>query len=216
MQTKKILIYQVACILLLVLAITLLWKNKNVEMQQPVLSKQEAVLQTIHERKSVRNFIPQKMVSKDDLETLVKAGMAAPSAVNKQPWAFVVITERMILDSLSELAPYAQMLADAGAAIVVCGNMNKVLEGVGHEFWVQDCSAATENILLAVESMGLGAVWTGLYPNKFDNLEKIYTLLNTPKNMVLLNIIAIGYPTGEDQPKDKWEEENLIWEKFDN
>lgn len=166
-------------------------------------------LEVIHNRKSVRHFTDQP-VSKAQLETLLRAGMAAPTAVNRQPWVFYVITQRETLDLLSEKLPYAKMLSQAQAAIVVCGDMEKAgnLKDLG--YWVQDCSAATENILLAAESMGLGAVWTAAYPYD-DRTKTLIEELNLPETHIPLNVIPIGYPTGEDLPKNKWNVDNIIW-----
>jgi len=117
----------------------------------------EAVLDAILTRTSVRSY-EKKSIEKEKIEKLLRAGMAAPSALNKQPWHFVVVTDRSRLESLSEANPYAAMVAKAPLAIVVCGDMNKTLEGDASAFWIQDCSAASENILLAAAGMGLGAV----------------------------------------------------------
>jgi flavin reductase (DIM6/NTAB) family NADH-FMN oxidoreductase RutF/nitroreductase len=167
-------------------------------------------LEVIHNRKSVRHFTDQP-VSKEQIETLLRAGMAAPTAVNRQPWAFYVVTQRETLDALSEQLPYAKMLAQAPAAIVVCGDMEKAGNLKDKGYWVHDCAAATENILLAAESIGLGAVWTASYPYD-DRTEVVIKALNLPGNHVPLNVIPIGYPTGEDAPKDKWKPENVIWQ----
>ncbi len=107
------------------------------------------------------------------------------------------------------------MLLNAKAAIVVCGNLQKALEGDGREFWVQDCSAATQNILLAAESMGLGAVWTGAYPRK-ETVNIIKVELGLPEHIVPLNVIPIGWQTGEEQPKQKYTEENVRWNKWED
>lgn len=165
----------------------------------------------IHSRKSVRNFTG-KPVSKTDLEKIMKAGMAAPTAMNKQPWAFIAVSERKTLDKLSEGLPYAKMLGKAGAAIIVCAVPEKAAGGIP-EFAVIDCSLASENILLAVEAMGLGAVFTAAYPDK-DRMALIRNALNIPDNIIPLNVIPIGYPTGEDKPKDKFKKENIHWEKW--
>jgi len=167
-------------------------------------------IKTIHQRKSVRSFTDEK-VSKEVLEQLIKAGMAAPTAVNKQPWAFVAIDDVKILAQLREQLPYAKMIKKA--AIVVCGNLQKTLPNEGQAFWIQDCSAASENILLAVESMGLGAVWTAVYPEK-DRMEAVTKILELPEYIIPLNVIPIGYPATENQPKDKWKPENLHWQKW--
>lgn len=169
-------------------------------------------LTTIYNRKSVRHYT-DRLVSKEQLTEMVKAGMAAPSAVDKRPWAFVAISDRAMLDRLAEALPYAKMLKKATAAIVVCGDMNKALTGDSQAYWIQDCSAATQNILLAAESMGLGAVWTGVHPIK-DREATVTGILNAPSHIIPLNVIAIGYPTGEEQPKDKWDVSNLHWDKW--
>ncbi len=169
-------------------------------------------LVTIFNRKSVRHYTSEK-VSQEQLTMMIKAGMAAPTAVDKRPWAYVAIQDRAVLDELAETLPYAKMLKQATAAIVVCGDLSKALDGDAQPYWVQDCSAATQNILLAAESMGLGAVWTGVHPIKDRELE-VQTILNIPTDKIPLNVIAIGYPTGEEQPKDKWDESILHWNKW--
>lgn len=161
----------------------------------------KAVIENIKTRTSVRQFTDRK-IGQDTLEQLVKCGMAAPTAVNKQPWAFVVVTEREVLDSLNSVHPWAH-LETAAAAIVVCGDYEKKLEGIGGEYWVQDCSAATENILLAAHAYGLGAVWCGVYPNP-ERIPGVKRVLNLPGSIMPLNIITLGYPAGENTPKDKW------------
>lgn len=166
-------------------------------------------LEVIHNRKSVRHFTDQP-VSKEQIETLLRAGMAAPTAVNRQPWVFYVITQRETLDLLSQELPYAKMLSQAQAAIVVCGDMEKAGNLKDKGYWVHDCAAATENILLAAESMGLGAVWTAAYPYD-DRTKAVIKELNMPETHMPLNVIPIGYPTGEDFPKDKWNADNIIW-----
>lgn len=176
------------------------------------VEKSKIVLENIYARKSVRDFTGQ-LVSKENLTELVKAGMAAPTARNRQPWQFVVINEKDALQRLSEQLPYAKMLASAGAAIVVCGDLDIAKAGETEKLWTQDCSAATQNILLAAESMGLGAVWTAAYPYD-DRMSAVVSALSLPEQIVPLNVIPIGYPTGVDKPKDKWKPERLHWNKF--
>jgi nitroreductase len=168
-------------------------------------------LSVIHSRKSVRSFTGQD-VSKEALDKILRAGMAAPTAVNKQPWSFVVVTDRKTLDDLKDGLPYAKMLAKAGAAIVVCA----IPEKAHHEqveFAVIDCTCAGENILLAAEALGLGAVWTAAYPYP-DRMDLVRKTLRIPDNVIPLNVIPIGYPTGADKPKDKFKPENIHWEKW--
>jgi nitroreductase len=174
-------------------------------------SHQNSVLDTIFTRKSVRHFT-NKTVTKEQLALLMKAGMAAPSAKNMQPWAFIGITERTILDRLAEGLPYARMLAQAGGAIAVCGDLSKS-DSARKEYWVQDCSAATQNILLAAEALGLGAVWTALYPYK-ERYGLVQEACSLPEHIIPLCILPVGYPTGEDQPKDKFLAENIHWNKW--
>ena len=168
-------------------------------------------LTVIHSRKSVRNYTGEN-VSKELLDKIVRAGMAAPTAVNKQPWAFVIVTDRKTLDTLKAGLPYAKMLDKAGAAIVVCAIPDKAFEN-STEFAVIDSTCASENILLAAEALGLGAVWTAAYPYK-DRMDVVRKALNIPESVIPLNVIPIGVPSGTDKPKDKFKTENLHWEKW--
>lgn len=171
----------------------------------------QAVIENIMTRTSIRQFTDQP-VAKDTLETILKAGMAAPSAMNKQPWTFVAVTEREMLDSLNAHHPYAN-LKTATAAIIVCGDMQKTIEGAGREYWVQDCSAATENILLAAHGLGLGAVWCGVYPVE-ERIAEVSAVLGLPEEIVPLNIVTMGYPAENPEPKDKWNPANVHWQKW--
>ncbi|MCH5240557.1 MAG: nitroreductase family protein [Muribaculaceae bacterium] len=169
------------------------------------------VMENILTRTSIRQFTDQK-IDKDIIDNLLKAGMAAPSAVNAQPWAFVVVDDKAILDSLNEVKPWFN-LKTATAAIIVCGDMSKAMEGPGREYWVQDCSAVTENILLAAHAYGLGAVWCGVYPNQ-EIIPGVVKVLNLPENIIPLNVITMGYPAENPEPKDKFKSENIhynVW-----
>lgn len=141
---------------------------------------------------------------------MLRAAMAAPTAMNKQPWHFVVVDQRAVLDALSEANPYAKMLKKAPLAIVVCGDTEKMIEGGGRDFWIQDASAATENLLLAAHALGLGAVWTGAYPAE-DRCKAISKALSLSDNLIPLNMVVIGYPAEHPQPKDKFKEENISY-----
>lgn len=169
-------------------------------------------LKTIFSRKSVRSY-KDEVVSKDKLEMLVRAAMAAPTAVDKRPWEFIIISEPAVLKKLSDLLPFAKMAPKAGAAIIVLGDLEKQFGGTGADFWIMDCSAATENLLLAAESMGLGAVWTAIYPD-MARINIVRNLLKIPSRYMPLNLIPVGIPTGEDQPKDKYNEGQIHWEKW--
>lgn len=169
------------------------------------------VLDNIATRASVRQFTDQP-VEASVMEQILRAGMAAPSAVNKQPWAFVVITEPEQLAALNEVHPYAN-LKTATAAVIVCGDMDKVLEGRAREYWVQDCSAVTENILLAAHALGLGAVWCGVYPST-ERVAAVSEVLGLPGSIVPLNIVTMGYPAADVQPKDKWNPDLIHYQRW--
>ena len=169
----------------------------------------KAIVESIMTRTSIRDYTDQA-ISVDTIETLLRAGMAAPSAVNKQPWHFIVVNKKEKLMELASTNPYAKMLEKAPLAIVVCGNMSKALEGEARAFWVQDCSAATENILLAAHALGLGAVWTGLYPN-MERVDAVCEVLNLTDNIIPLCTVVIGYPAEQPQPKDKWNPDNVSY-----
>ena len=171
-----------------------------------------AALDNILTRTSVREYTEQP-VEQEKVEQLLRAGMAAPTAVNKQPWHFVVLDSRESIDRLAGANPRAGMLKRAPLAIVVCGDMTKALEGKGQQYWIQDCSAATENILLAAHALGLGAVWTGTYPMD-DRIKATCDALELPSHIVPLCTIVIGYPKGAQKAKDKWKPENVSYGKF--
>jgi nitroreductase len=167
-------------------------------------------LKVIHNRKSVRHFTNQA-VTTQQIELLLQAGMAAPTAVDRQPWAFYVLSKRETLDALADQLPYAKMLFQAQAAIVVCGDMEKAGNLKDRDYWVQDCAAATQNILLAAESIGLGAVWTAVFPYD-DRTKVVVETIDLPQHHVPLNVIPIGYSSGEDKPRNKWKPENVFWQ----
>ena len=169
-------------------------------------------LTVIHARKSVRTYSGEQ-VSREALEILMKAAMASPSAGNRKPWAFVAITERDTLVRLSQGLQYGKMVQHAAAGIVVCGLMQKALPDEEREFWIQDCSAASENILLAAEAMGLGAVWGGVYPMA-DRINMVQSVLGLPAGVIPLNIIALGHPAGGEVAKNKFDPTCIHWEKW--
>lgn len=171
-----------------------------------------AAIENIMTRTSIRAFTGQS-VSSDTVEMLLRAGMAAPTAVNLQPWHFVAVTDRAKLDEMRQANPHAKMLEQAPLAIVVCGDMNKAMEGPGRDFWIQDCSAATENILLAAHALGLGAVWTGGHPIE-ERVNTLREILQLPENLIPLCAIVIGYPAENPEPKDKWKTENVSYNTY--
>lgn len=195
---------QIILILVSVFMCSSLWAdNKNLT---------NPTLETIFQRKSVRHFAPGT-ITKEQMEMLVRAGMAAPTAMDKRPWEFIVITDKNVLNQLAAALPHAKMAAQAEAGIIVLGDMTKENNDPTSVFWVMDCSAATENILLAAESMKLGAVWTALYPDK-GRIEAARKVLKFPDNKIPLNFIPIGIPTGVDKPKDKYNKDQIHWNKW--
>ena len=167
------------------------------------------VLNSIMTRTSIRQYTNEP-VSKTDIETMLRAGMAAPTAANKQPWHFVTVTNK---EKLAELAGRRGMIKQAGVAIVVCGNLDKAMQGKAQDYWIQDCSAATENILLAAHALGLGAVWTGCNPTD-DRVAEVSKVLKLSETIVPLCVIAIGHPAEQPTPKDKWKPENVSYNEF--
>jgi nitroreductase len=128
--------------------------------------------------------------------------MAAPSAVNCQPWEFIIVTDRKTLDKLGDVLPYAKMIFKAGAAIIVCGVPAKAHKQM-EEYAVIDSTLASQNILLAAEAIGLGALWTAAYPYP-DRMKSVSSILKIPLDVIPLNVIPLGHPTGEDKPKEKF------------
>ena len=169
-------------------------------------------INTIMTRVSVRQFTTEKP-SEEQINVLLRAAMAAPSAINKQPWDFLVVDDPAILQKIGEQFPNSRVQNNAQVAIVPCGNLSKAIEGEAQDFWIQDVSAAVENLLLAAHSMGLGAVWTGLMPIK-ERANQAAELLGLPEQIVPLCIIPVGYPAEQPAVKDKYKEENIHYNKW--
>ncbi len=169
-------------------------------------ASQQAAIDNIMTRTSIRSW-EDKAVPAELVDIMLRAGMAAPTARNSQPWHFVVLDKRADIDRLASDRG-GGMVRKAPLAIVVCGDMNRAFEGEGREFWVQDASAATENILLAANALGLGAVWTGVYPIS-NRVEQVRTALGLADNLVPMCTILIGYPHEHPTPKNKWDPEKV-------
>ena len=212
LQNKSVVLNIVLAIVVVVLSVRLASDkatvDKSADAHQSVNAEQ-AVLDNIATRTSVRDY-EARPVEKEKIEKMLRAAMAAPTAMNKQPWHFVVVDQRNVLDALAGANPYAKMLKKAPLAIVVCGNTDKMIEGGGRDFWIQDASAATEDLLLAAHAMGLGAVWTGAYPSEERSIS-ISKVLSLPDNLIPLNMIVVGYPAEHPQPKQKFKEENISY-----
>ena len=157
-------------------------------------------MKAILTRRSIRKYKPQA-VPDEIITELLTAAMCAPSAGNEQPWEFVVINDRKLLDKIPEFHPYATMLKEAPVAILVCGDLKREKH---KGYWVQDCSAATENILIAVNEKKLGAVWLGIYPRE-ERVAGLRKLLGIPENIVPFSLIAIGYPAEVKEPADRFD-----------
>ena len=165
-----------------------------------------AALNNIFERKSVRTY-QNKEVEKEKIELMLRAGMSAPSGKDTRPWEFIVITDRAKLDSMAADLSNAKMLAQAPAAIIVCG------DSIRSSYWYLDCSAAAQNILLAAESLGLGAVWTAAYPYE-DRSEIVRKYTRIPDSILPLCVIPFGYPATKEQPKQKFDEKKIHYNQY--
>lgn len=174
----------------------------------------EAAIDCIMTRTSVRNYdgreVPDSIINK-----ILRAGMAAPTAANQQPWQFVVVTEQSLKDSISAAFEYSKMVEHCSFAVVVCGDMDNLFKGDSHDggFWVQDCSAASENMLLAAHALGVGGVWCGIYPLD-DREQRLRQILNLPASLTPLNVMAFGYPANKTTPKDKWNPAKIHYNAF--
>ena len=176
------------------------------EVREGSISDAMTVIKT---RKSVRKFDPSKKVSDETRQTILKAAMCAPSALDKRVWEFVVVRDAALLAAIAEKNPYSRVGNGAQAAIIVCGKQ----EQQGGGLWVCDCAAASENILLAAHALGLGAVWTALYPDE-TRAGAIRELLAIPEGYMPLNVIPIGYPAENPEPKDKWNPDKIHYDKW--
>ena len=171
----------------------------------------QAAIENIMTRTSIRQYKDQP-VEDEKIDIMLKAAMAAPTAVNLQPWHFIVITDKETIGVLSGRQP-----TNAPLLIAVCGDTDKTTMPDGNgklpDFWIQDVSAATENLLLAAHALGLGAVWTGVYP-VMERTAEVANVLNCPKNIVPLALVRVGYPDEVPAPKDKFKQENISYNKF--
>lgn len=162
------------------------------------------VFEAIYTRRSIRKY-EDKVISEDLVKELLGAAMMAPSAGNAQPWQFVIVDDREKLDGIPEYSQYAVMAKHAPLGILVCGDLS--LEKYPG-YWVQDCSAAIQNLLLAIHAKGLGAVWTGVYPME-ERVEGFKKNFNLPEKVIPLGFIVIGWPAQESKKKDRYKEERV-------
>jgi nitroreductase len=166
-------------------------------------------MKEIFERRSIRKYTDKK-ISDKDLNQLLRAAMAAPSAANQQPWEFIIVTDREILESITKFHPYSNMLKEAAAAIIVCGNLERETRPGS---WVMDCSAATENILIEAKYLGLGSVWLAAYTREII-VEGVKNLFNLPEKIIPLSIVSLGYPAEEKSASERFDESRVHTNKW--
>ena len=160
-------------------------------------------------RRSVRVYDETKAVNAADIEKILKAAMYAPSAHARSPWEFVVIQEPKMLNFVAEIHPHAQFVPDAGTAIVVCGDLVRQHKNGDAHYWPLDCSAATQNILLAAHALGLATCWCGIYPVS-ERIAAFKNLLNLPAHIEPFSVVALGYADSEPrQPAARFDESKI-------
>lgn len=168
-------------------------------------------LQALFARRSVRKYkdreIPEAMI-KDVLE----ATMAAPSAVAKDPWEFIVVRDKDMLGRIADGLPNGQMLRDAAVGLVICGDMDKAHDHQ-ESYMLQDCSAAIENTLVAASMLGLGTCWLGVHPRQ-ERVTHLRNLFGFPENVIPVSVIAMGWPAEQKEPRTRYDEDKLHWEQW--
>jgi nitroreductase len=162
-------------------------------------------MEAIKKRRSIRKYTNQA-VSDEQIKILLEAAMSAPSAGNEQPWHFIVIKERHLLDEVPKYHPYSSMLKQAPVAVLVCADTK--LNKYNMDYWVQDCAAATENLLVAVAAQGLGAVWLGVYPGQ-ERVAGLRQLFNVPEEVIPFALVPIGYPAEYKDPENRYREDRI-------
>ena len=169
-------------------------------------------LQAIHTRRSIRKF-EDKPVSEEDIQKIIAAGMSAPSARNAQPWQFIVIDDKELLDEVPRINPNAHMADKSPVSLLICGDLD-LEKSVG--YWPVDCAAAVQNLLLAAHALGLGAVWTGVWPRE-QRMEGFRQLCRLPENIVPHAFIPLGYPAEQPEAKDRFRPDRIrenLWQDY--
>ena len=165
-------------------------------------------LKLLFSRRSVRKYADRPI--EDNLYTdLLEAAMAAPSAVAKDPWHFIVVRERSRLDEIAELLPSGKMLKEAAGAVIVCGEIARAHDGL-ESYMLQDCSAAIENILLAATALGLGSCWLGVHPRP-ERIEGIQKIFDLPEGIIPVSGISLGWPAKEPEARTRYRDEAVHW-----
>ncbi|MCL2789079.1 MAG: nitroreductase family protein [Desulfobulbus sp.] len=162
------------------------------------------LIEAINTRRSIRRF-QERPVADEHIQTIIEAAMLAPSAGNQQPWHFIVITDREKLNAIPAFHPYSGMVHTAPVAILICGDP---AGGAWPEFWVQDCSAAAQNALLAARDLGLGTVWVGIYPIE-ERIAGFRRLLAIPEHIHPFALIPVGWPAGSFHPVNRTRPERV-------
>lgn len=161
-------------------------------------------IECIHTRRSIRKYTG-KNVPDELVKEILAAGMTAPSAKNQQPWQFIVVTDKALLREISSISNHVLMAKDAALGILVCADLSLV---ISEGFWVQDCAAAVENMLLAAHALGLGAVWTGVYPRE-KRVDAFRTLFKLPENIIPHTFIPIGHPAQKSKRENRFKQERI-------
>lgn len=171
------------------------------------------ILDIIFKRRSVRRFLDRPL-EPEMITCLLQAAMAAPTACNSQPWEFIVVTEPDMLDKMRDKMQFARY--NAPCAVVVCGSPHLANNSAARHFWVQDCSAAMENLLIAAAGLGLGAVWIGVHPLP-SNENRIRPLFNIPAQVTPLGIAMVGYPAEDavPRPRTQFDEHRVHWQVYE-
>jgi nitroreductase len=166
-------------------------------------------IEALMSRRSIRNYSAEE-VTEQQLETVLRAAMAAPSAGNQQSWRFVVVRDAAVREALSQATPYSGMVARAPVAVVVCGDTRAEKHP---DYWVQDCSAAIENLLVAAHATGLGAVWIGVHPIA-ERAANVRQVCGIPEGVEPMSMIALGHPAEEKPPSERFETEYVHRERW--
>jgi len=167
----------------------------------------------ILKRRSIRKYTTQP-VNDEIIELLLKAAMSAPSAVGKDPWRFIIVKDKKLKQRIVEQLPNGKMMSEAPVGIVVLGDINAAHSNLPG-YLLQDCSAAIENLLLAASSLGLGAVWLGVYPRE-ERMNHIKTVFNSPENIIPVACIAVGYPAEKKEARTRYNPNFVHFEKWES
>ena len=166
-------------------------------------------MNAIFTRRSIRKYT-KRQIDRELIKLILKAGMYAPSARNLQPWRFLIITDRLILNKIPQVHPYANMIREASVGILVCADLNIQSN---KNYCAEDCSASTQNILLAANANGIGAVWLGVYPRE-KRIEGLKELLKLPENILPISLISLGYPDEVKETPERYDESKIhynVW-----